>query len=174
VRTGRAIARLVDRADLRYTSRMTQTSLRSVALCTLLLGACSQGTETLDTGAAAPDAVGAVDAFAGDDAFAPSDAPPPSGDAPVAPRDAPGSDDAFVSGDAAGSDDAAIVPPDPDGGFAGDTGTIGAGECDATACTPTCFRAITCVKECGGPATECGCCACATGSFDAITCGTST
>lgn len=47
------------------------------------------------------------------------------------------------------------------------------GMCNPEACTPTCFRPIRCVTECGGPVTECGCCACAPGSVDTLECSSS-
>ncbi len=50
-----------------------------------------------------------------------------------------------------------------------DTGPVGPGEC-SDSCTPTCLRAFTCVKECGGPVMNCGCCTCAPGSIDSIGC----
>jgi len=33
-----------------------------------------------------------------------------------------------------------------------------------------CFRAVTCVEECGGEAVQVGCCACPDASFDDIEC----
>lgn len=153
-------------ADFGYIPRMTSHRLVPFAILSLVLslGACEQGSTSTDTGASSDttplDAPVAIDA-------------PSAIDAPVAP-----SDDAFdaldgtTSGDAPapGEIDAAVV--ESDGGFRGDAGSIGAGECDMRAeCPPTCFRPVTCVKECGGPETECGCCPCAPGSIDAISCG---
>ncbi|MBX7191823.1 MAG: hypothetical protein K1X94_07185 [Sandaracinaceae bacterium] len=128
-----------------------------------LLPACDQST-------APSDAFVAVDAYATHDSAA---ADAPSADDAFGASDAPSSADAFSATDAPSSADAFVAddaPADPDAGFEGDAGSVGAGECDPTACTPECFRAITCVKECGGPATSCGCCACAVGSFDAVAC----
>jgi hypothetical protein len=135
----------------------------------LSLGACEQGSTGTDTGPAATDTggVGETDTGTPIDAPVAVDAPlaidaPSATDAPAVP-----SDDAFVVADDA------TPPGESDAGFRGDAGSIGAGECDMRAeCPPTCFRAVTCVKECGGPETECGCCPCAPGSIDAITCGT--
>ncbi|GAB4112232.1 MAG: hypothetical protein OHK0013_48220 [Sandaracinaceae bacterium] len=141
-----------------YSGRMTRCFLFALALSCV---ACSQTPSDPDTGAGGSDAVVAEDTFAAQDAPAPADAF--VAEDALASSDAPSTDDAFVPADAP-------TLPDPDAGFEGDAGAIGAGECDPAACTPTCFRAITCVKACGGPVTECGCCACAPGSFDAIAC----
>ncbi len=143
-------------------------------LFTLGLGACEQGSTTNDTGTAAVDTGGTVETDTGTPAI---DAPlavdaHSVNDAPVTPGE-----DAFNAGDGSvgvdapepGETDAAVV--ESDAGFRGDAGSIGAGECNLTVeCPPTCFRAITCVKECGGPETACGCCPCAAGSMDAIGC----
>lgn len=53
-----------------------------------------------------------------------------------------------------------------------DSGVIPPGECNlaSPSCESLCIRPVSCVRECGGPATECGCCSCAAGSIDDITC----
>jgi hypothetical protein len=33
-----------------------------------------------------------------------------------------------------------------------------------------CFRAVTCVKQCGGPVVQSGCAACPSGTFDSLQC----
>jgi hypothetical protein len=155
---GRAFDWLVFRLALRYTNAMARALLVStLALCAV---ACSQTTSD-------PDA-GSPDAIVSEDAFSPQDAP--------SLEDAFVAEDVLVSSDAPGEGADAFAPddaptmPGPDTGFAGDAGAVGAGECDLGACTPTCFRAITCVQVCGGPETVCGCCDCAPGSFDALRC----
>ena len=143
------------------------THLRLFLFSGLLLSltACGGGTATDDAATTGLDAPAALDATSnGDDAASTS-----SDDAASTSSD----DAASTSSDDAASTSSDDAATQPDAAPEGDAGTIGAGECDPTACTPTCFRAITCVKECGGPATACGCCACAAGSFDAISCGTS-
>ena len=136
-----------------------------VALARTSLAGCPDSTPndagrdavTLDAPALNDSAPGTlVDAFAAGDAFATGDA--------FAAGDAFSADafsaDAFTSGDAFSADartrDARAAAP---------------GMCNPEACTPTCFRPIRCVTECGGPVTECGCCECAAGSIDTIGCG---
>ena len=148
---------------------MTSISLRTALVALALsLVACGGGTDTPDApspGMDAPvastsDTNATPDAVASPDAFRADDAPSTGEDAPAL-ADAPSPSDP----------DAVVI--EADGGFEGDVGSIGPGECDTTVeCLPTCFRPIRCVKECGGPVTECGCCPCATGSIDSITCGT--
>ncbi|MCC6877189.1 MAG: hypothetical protein IT378_22985 [Sandaracinaceae bacterium] len=134
----------------------------------LLLVACSGAMHGADAG---PDASPPPDATAGADAGGTSDAGGAS--------DAGGTSDAGSTSDAGPARDAGALdagardagPPARDAGRA-DAGPIAPGVCDSTSplCAVLCFRAVTCVTECGGPETECGCCPCAQGSFDPIEC----
>ena len=114
------------------------------------------------------DAAAALDTPATLDTPAALDTPALADTGTMVEDDAPPVD-AFVtaSGDASGD---AHVAGDA---FTRDTRGALPGMCNPEACTPTCFRNVQCVTECGGPVTECGCCACATGSMDAIGCHSS-
>lgn len=48
----------------------------------------------------------------------------------------------------------------------------GCAETSSEACAIVeCYRAVSCVEECGGPVIQSSCCACPEGSFDDIECG---
>lgn len=78
-------------------------------------------------------------------------------------------EDAFTAADAFSTADAPAAADAP----TRDARGAAAGMCNPEACTPTCFVAIRCVTECGGPVTECGCCACAPGSMSVASCTSS-
>jgi hypothetical protein len=56
------------------------------------------------------------------------------------------------------------------GGGAGGNGTSHGSTGSSTGGCGECFRAIQCVKMCGGPVVQSGCCPCPAGTFDDITC----
>jgi hypothetical protein len=135
-----------------------------VALALFTLAGCPSAASEDAGNDAGRDAAVALDSPIGTDAFVTLVDAPPSDDAAT-----PIVDDASVRDTGVDTGTSALDT----GATARDTGPAAPGMCDATACTPTCFRPITCVTVCGGPVTMCGCCACAAGSVDTSTCGSS-
>lgn len=136
-------------------------------LALVMAFACSDRDPPAGTDAGGGTDSGAVDAASGEDAPA-MDAG--EGEDAATGEDAGAEEDAGAAEDAGAEDDAGAQDAGPaDAGR--DGGTSAGPMCDESACTPTCFRPIDCVIECGGRSIHCGCCACAEPAFDDISCG---